>query len=146
MPKQDYLLAAATIVVQVPQRQGLGKSLTHKEPAQPVRDPASNAANRLPDREPKDFDREGFARHAAQAAHTGSPEIGDPDIDLALRHSERSRGFGAGPPIHENVLHDQRSPCDGHRAVLGVLGVSAVHGSLTRAGLNNSRVISRQRQ
>jgi hypothetical protein len=131
MPKKDYLLAAATIVVQMPQRQGLGKSLTHEESAQPARDPASNAANRLPDRETKDFDREGFARHAAQTAHTGSPEIGDPDIDLALRDAERGRGFGAGPLIHENVLHDQRSPCDRHWAVLGVLSVSIVHARLT---------------
>ena len=78
----------------------------HKEPAQTVRDPASRAANRSPDREAKDFDGKGFARRATQAGHAGSPEIGDPDIDLALRHAERGRGFGAGPSIDENALDD----------------------------------------
>lgn len=102
----------------------------HKEPAQIVRDPASRAANRSPDRQAKDFDGEGLARGAAQARHTRSPEVGNPDIDLALRHAERGRDFGAGPPIHEYVLDDQRSSCDGHCAVLGV---SIVHTLLTRA-------------
>ena len=63
MPKEG-LLTAATIVVQAPKRQGLRKSLTHKEPAQTVRDPAHGAANRSPDREAKDLDGQSFARRA----------------------------------------------------------------------------------
>jgi hypothetical protein len=44
--------------------------MMNKEPAQTVRDPAGSAANRSPDREAKDLDRQGFARRAAQARHT----------------------------------------------------------------------------
>src|SRR5208282_1744175 len=104
-------------------------SLMHKEPAQTVRDPASSAANRSPDREAKDFDGEGFARRAAQARHTRSPKVRNPDIDLALRHAERSRDFGTGPSIHENALDDERSP---RRCHCAMRCISIVHAPLTR--------------
>jgi hypothetical protein len=56
------------------------------------------------------FGRERYARGTAQTPHAVSPKLGDPDIDLALRYVEGSRGFGAGPPIDKDALDDQRSP------------------------------------
>jgi hypothetical protein len=56
------------------------------------------------------FGRERYARGTAQAPHAVSPKLGDPDIDLALRYIEGSRGLGAGPPVDKDALDDQRSP------------------------------------
>jgi len=137
------LVAVATIVVQASHRQRLRQPRPQPAPAKGAGNPRGNSVRQAQDRQVKDLSSECFTRRTAQARHARSPEIGDPDIDLALRYAEPSRRFGSGPSVHENALHNQRSPRHCHRAMLDVSGL---HAPLTRAALIHSGAITRRRR